>query len=184
MKSANFKRVIAGTAQPNVYQKIALRYLNEYGAQWKVSAHATSGIVHWDSDSPTLVTPDPSTARALYIFLHELGHVKFGHRPGRQDIAQSVAEYDAEMFAQNALGREDIPLNKAQESWGHEYIGRWVATELTCGEPEPPARVMWYAGSTVQRFAGLSFRKIWAGTNFPKSHFKVLERYCAEKGSI
>ena len=176
-----FRLVINGNATPNKYQSVALYWLNKVRAQWKPrSGKGYTGMVDWSGRIPVINSPDPGSGRALYVFLHEVGHVMYEHRTGRQDIRQSTAEYDAEMFAHKVLRANSIPINKTQERWSHEYIGRWAATELSCGEPPPPRHIAQYGAPFIDRLKHLPIRKIWSGTSgMPAGHLKVLEEFCA-----
>lgn len=86
-----------------------------------------------DESSRIIFTPPIRDAKALFVFLHECGHVRLGHFEER--LPRHVEEYQAEKFAIFAMGLEGIPVAKEWVADAKYLVRRFVAEDIRRGIP-------------------------------------------------
>lgn len=72
-----------------------------------------------------VASPAPVTRRALYFYLHEIGHIVLGHCDGRDRRLRAwQREQEAERFAQVRMRAHGIPVPRREIRDGRAYVER------------------------------------------------------------
>jgi hypothetical protein len=105
---------------------------------WRVreSKHrfkVNSGLA--DHNRRTLYVPTLIDESALFLFLHECGHVK--HRHFDSDVNQPIHrdEFEAEQYAIHVFKNEGIRLPRELLSRARERVRHWIAHDEKHGVP-------------------------------------------------
>lgn len=87
----------------------------------------------YSSHSRGFATPDDrtihynkkmATRRTLYGFLHEVGHIVFGHGKNCQ-LRRFEKESQAEEYARESMRMLGFPVPRSQVALGNTYVKRW-----------------------------------------------------------
>jgi len=91
--------------------------------------------------SRRILVPEPTTRRRLYVFAHECGHValRHGHRP------RHAQEYEAELYAQEALRRHGIQVPEKEILNGRRYVAQKIVRALNRRAKRLDARAVEWA---------------------------------------
>ena len=76
-------------------------------------------------------TPPPTTRRRLYILAHECGHVALVHLRAKKPSHRQ--EYEAEVYAHDALRRHGIAVPKASTEEAKCYVARKIRQAILRG---------------------------------------------------
>lgn len=111
------------------YRAIAKRYLPKgWRLKERKSRHGNDGLA--DASRKTLYCPPLDDAYALYVALHEAGHIHLKHSicPGRsskEQLAQQwIEEYEAETYAIATCRLEGVKVSRDTLAEARAYVGR------------------------------------------------------------
>lgn len=105
----------------NRYRPPGVKFIFREGNQL-TPAHA---VQHADG-SREIHTPVPDTREALYIYLHEVGHMTLGHCRPTSKLPNWREEYEAEMWAIQTMRREGIPVPRRMIIEAKKYIRSYL----------------------------------------------------------
>ena len=100
------------------FQQIALQILQDAGVNtWAYHEKGLRGRA-WPKKRH-VVCPKPTTRRRLYILAHECAHVALHHVRSKPSHRQ---EYEAELYAHQALRRYDIAVPQQETDRARGYV--------------------------------------------------------------
>lgn len=102
-----------------------------------VPAHA---VIHADG-SREIYVPRPVTRDALFVYLHECGHLFLGHcSPGYSEPLWKQ-EYEAEQWATSIMRLEGVSVSRKMLNMAKSYVRECIRQDRKEGRPLPPYRV-------------------------------------------
>jgi hypothetical protein len=110
--------------------EIALAILHESGvASWAFHKKGLCGRAYLKRKH--VEAPIPTTRRRLYILAHECGHIACGHTGSKPSHRK---EYEAEIYAHEALRRHQIAVPKKETHHAKQYVARRIDQAIRIGK--------------------------------------------------
>lgn len=126
------------------FQEIALLILQDAGVNtWTYHEKGLRGRA-WPKKRH-VVCPKPTTRRRLYILAHECAHVALHHIRSKPSHRQ---EFEAELFAHQALTRYDIAVPQQESDRARGYVAYRIDQAIRIGRAKrlDRAAVEWSIG--------------------------------------
>ena len=104
--------------------------------------------------------PDPTSIRALYVFLHECGHILLGHMVNG-NVPGYAREMEAEAWTHITMQTEGLPIPPAERQRAAQYVGDLIGEALASTDEQDREQAADY-------LVGLkSLKSIKSGDNLP-----------------
>jgi hypothetical protein len=113
------------------YLAIASAIKAEAGVKGHYVRSGLSGVANLSNG--WIAAPEGRTRKQLYVLAHECGHIAlhaYGRYKGRPAY---VTEFEAEMWAHDALRRHGVAVPRAMTASARLYIGRKIAQARKAG---------------------------------------------------
>lgn len=95
--------------------------------------------------------PRPVTRKALYIYLHEVGHVILGHCDAKCRKPRHLREYEAEKWAHDRMRAHGIAVPRIMTSRARSYVRRKIRRAQARGAKKIDRRAQVFARMTEKR---------------------------------
>lgn len=92
-----------------------------------------SGSGEADWNKKTLYVPLLRDEASLFIYLHEVGHVKRDHF--HLNLATHVSEYEAEQYAIHVFRSEGVSVSRAHLKLARWRVNEWITSDYNRGIP-------------------------------------------------
>lgn len=101
----------------------------------RVVPRSASGLTEIDINGNIVVrVPVLKSASALFICMHEFGHVRLGHmRIYGNGATDHVVEYDAEQFAIAKMHEYGLPVSKSDLGFAKWRVREWIKRDEKMG---------------------------------------------------
>lgn len=128
--------MVANPRDPNAdrYQAIAERYGEKEGIQgWNKRKEHSGMAWYGDNGERYISAPTPNSPKALYIFLHEVGHHHYKHLDHEVECGDkaggSKEEYEATKWALEVMKKERVPISDDLLAYTKWNIDNRIKTE-------------------------------------------------------
>jgi len=101
------------------YYAVGLSMLKESGVE-KWTFHERG--LHGRGSRKLIRCPKPTTRRRLYILAHECAHAALDHRGSGKGQPTHRKEYEAELYAHEAMHRHEVPVPRKATEGAKRYV--------------------------------------------------------------
>jgi hypothetical protein len=104
--------------------------------------------------SSQIQTPKPTTAKSLYIFLHECAHAYLHTGRGRRGPSY-IKEMEAEMWAHAKMEEHGVPVPPEMTARAKRYVARKIVQAERRGAKHIDPQAIEYAGEHLTKMRDL-----------------------------